>query len=186
MIDRVIKVVKHPLPRQLTESALYMALSTDAQRALLEHIRYVQEIPEKIDEWLSNGSLPDELEPLVERLDLDLMINLGPPSSMSEGFSPWIVQVSWVTHNRPLTSYLRGIFISGLNQEIPIIGAGMPAIRAWIESAQATLQGLLDDFFQCSTYDHAVAHLVAIHTSLAGLKLGLSRIRLQYPRLDVD
>lgn len=182
MVEQIIRVVEHPLPVALVESPEYRQLSSEAQRALLQHVRYLQELPYKLREWLDTAFRAEELEPFVERLDLDLMINLGVTEGAQERLSPWIIQVSWVTHARALTSFLERAHLAGLNEPVPDIGAELGIVENWVRTQETTLQGLLDSFFNCTSFDAAVAHLIAIYTCLAGLKFGLSRVRLQYPR----
>jgi hypothetical protein len=181
MVEHVIKVSERPLPPSLIESPEYQALSPPAQRAFLAHVRYLQELPFKLEEWSNNGALSSEIQPLVERIDLDIAINLSVPNDPANGVSSWVLQVSWVTHSRPLTEFLRESHIVKLNTPVPPIGSGRSDVELWIRSMSEGLRGLLGDFFDCENYDQSVAHLVAIHTCLAGLKFGIGRIRLHYP-----
>src|SRR6185437_8012984 len=91
----VIRVPPHELPRSIVESDEYKELSVDARDAFLGHIRYVQELPFKLDEWLSGGGSASELESLVNRVDLDVMINLAAPRTPKDGVSPWLLRTSW-------------------------------------------------------------------------------------------
>lgn len=176
----VIRVPQTPLPRALTEEPEYQSLSPEVRHAFLGHVRYIQELPFKLREWLDAGAIATELEALADRIDLDLMINLGAPKAPDGAISPWQVR-SWVSHTRPLASFLERQHHARLNQAAPMIGATLDEVAAWVAYTADSLSGLLEAFFAAKTFDHAVAYLMAIYVCMAGLKFGLGRVSLQYP-----
>jgi hypothetical protein len=177
----VIKVAERPLPRALAESHEYTALSEPARRGLMEHVRYVQELPFKVVEWLETGASASDLQSLIERLDLDLTIHLGVPKQPEDAVSPWLLQTSWVSHSKPLSSFLKSQRIRDINAHPPEVGQTLHYIEQWLTSIAGAVEHLLSDFFDSTSYDESVAHLVAVNVLLAGIKLGVGRIRLQYP-----
>jgi hypothetical protein len=177
----VIRVPQTPLPPALTESDEYQDLRASARDAFLAHVRYIQEIPFKFREWLEDGATASELEDLVHRVDLDISINLRVPGS-DEAVSPWIVRRSWMVSARPIASFLESRHRPLLDASVPVIGAPLSEVRQWIAGMATGLSELLDGFFSAKTFDHVVAHLVATYVLLAGIKFGLGRIGLQFPR----
>lgn len=178
----VIQVPQKPLPRALLESGEFRQLSAPARDALLGHVRYMQELPFKLREWLNAGALAIELEALVNRVDLDITIHLGVPKAPDDAVSPWIVRSSWVSHSRALTTFLEPRHVAVLNQSVPPIGAPLHEVQTWVGHVTDGLSELLESFFAAKTFDHAVAYLVAVYVCLAGLKFGIGRVGLQHPR----
>jgi hypothetical protein len=177
----VIQVPRKPLPRAVIESDEYKQLSFRARDALLAHVRYVQELPFKLREWLNAGAPAVDLEALANRVDLDIMIHLCAPKAPDDAMSPWLVRTSWVSHSRALAAYLEGRHVDILNQSAPLIGASIGEVETWVRNVSDGLSDLLESFFTAKTFDHAVAYLVAIYVCLAGLKFGIGRVGFQYP-----
>jgi hypothetical protein len=177
----VIHVPQRPLPGAILESADYQELSVGAREAFLGHVRYIQELPFKFDEWLAAGANASELEALIRRVDLDLMIHLAAPSTPSDAVSPWLLRTSWAWSGKPLRSFLGSEDIAELNRAMPTVGSPIATVRQWIADAASALRRFLDQFFSAQSFDGAVAYLVAIHVYLAGLRFGLGRIGLQVP-----
>jgi hypothetical protein len=176
----VIRVAARPLPAALVSSGEYAGLSEPGRESLLAHIRYQQEIPLKLYEWLNAGAFAGQLEPLVHRIDLDLMILLGAPKNGS-AISPWVLRRSWVLHSAPLASFLKPDHIAVLNESIPAIGAPVEEIESWIRLMADGLSRLLDSFFLAETFDHAVAFMIAINVCLSEVRCGFGRIGLELP-----
>lgn len=178
----VIRVPELPLPKPLVDSDEFQDLSANARHAVLTHVRYIQAIPYKLREWLNTGASTADLEALIHRVDLDLMIQLGVPKSPDDAMTPWRIRRGWVTRDAPLTTLLSARSVSSLNEPIPQIGAKPREVAEWIRKMDRGMSGLIEEFFQAHSFDHAVACLVAIYVSMAGLKYGLGRVGLQLPR----
>jgi hypothetical protein len=178
----VIQVPQIPLPRALVDSPEYGDLSESAKEALLAHIRYVQEIPFKLLEWSLNGAMSSELEDLVSRIDLDTMIQLGVPKTPQDALSPWVLRTSWVLHSRNLTEFLSAKQITALSGPVIPIASSVDEVASWVGDMANGLSDLLDGFFGAKTADQATATLVAIHVLLAGVRFGMGRVALQFPR----
>jgi hypothetical protein len=178
----VIRVPETPLPTALTDASEFAQMSKEARSEFLAHVRFMQAMPYKMREWLERGSKADELRALVLRIDLDISVHLGIPPEPRMESSAFAIRDVWVNHRRPLASWLTAADVSTLNMSVPNIAASLSEVTAWVEQAAGGLCELFDGFFNATEYDGALAYLVAIHVYMAGIKFGLGRIEMRYPR----
>jgi hypothetical protein len=177
----VVRVPSTPLPPALTKSDEFSALSEHTRKEFLAQIRYMQEVPFKLREWLENGSRAHELHALVLRIDLDISVHLGIPVPSLMQISAHAVRSTWVTHVKPLVTWLAPDHAKCLNFTVPQVGASISEVATWLTQSAAALSDLFDGFFNARNYETAIAYLVSIHVHLAGIKFGLGRVELRYP-----
>jgi hypothetical protein len=179
---RIIRVPETPLPAALTRSKEFALLSERAQKEFLGHVRYMQEAPFKLREWIDEGSPSNEMRALVLRLDLDISIHIGTPAPPQMEISAHALREVWASHRKPLVTWLAPKHAAALNMAVPRVGASLTEISAWVKEAADALTDLFDGFFKANEYDGALAYLVAIHVYMTGIKFGLGRVDMQYPR----
>jgi hypothetical protein len=181
-IPGVIDVPETPLPTALTNTKEFELLSENGRREFLAHIRFMQELPYKLREWLVRGANAEDLRDLILTVDLDISTHIGTPEPARMECSAFAIRDVWVRHHKPLVTRLAPKDAAALNMSVPAIGAALPEISGWINEAANSLDSLFDGFFKATDYDDALAYVVAIHVYMAGIKFGLGRVEMRYPR----
>jgi len=181
----VIEIEKRSLPASFVNSNDFQELDDGQRQGLVARLRYIEEIPIKAKEWLKACLSGEVFKIFIDRVELDLMINLGLPKSSRQQVSAWLFHSSW-TFETSASVMLRTLplnIIDDLQRAPPGFTSTIQEFAEWIFHASNALKVLLDGFYEAATFDAAMGHLIAINISLAQLLVGVSIQRLN-PKLS--
>lgn len=185
--EMIIHVKKRQLPNALTRAHEFRELSDVERQEFASRLQYIEEIPKKLAQGLGADRNQDEIGSFIDRVELDLMINLGAHGEGHKGISTWLVHSSWTfgTSAGAMRAAL-GSEVMALLARFPTgIDADVEEFFSWAASLGECLVGLLDTFYRAETFDVAMGSLLAIDLCLSQLYYGFLAQRLN-PRVLWD
>jgi len=181
---RVYEIEEHPVPEPLGALAEFKSLTDEQRVDFLARLRYIEEITRKIDEWVSGAET--DMRAFLDRVELDLYLNQGVPSSGDSPISSWLVHTSWTfdtTAQRMYKTLLPEV-IAELDRPQPRLGAEVGSWNVWVAKQNAGLRLALTAFYDATDITDVIAHLVALDVLLANILAGVSKMRL-HPSLNL-
>ena len=176
----VFEVKERELPKALGQSLDFKNLNVKQTQNFRNRLRYIEEVTLKIDEGLSSVSTLDEHRSFIDRLELDLSINLSIGRNPEDEVSYWLVHSTWtseVTASEMKKALGRDI-LGLLAQSIPDVDLGVSKFRATLTTWNAGLKIIIDKFYLATTLAEALALYIAIDVMLANALTTIFRVRL--------
>lgn len=182
----VIRIRDRPLPDAIASSDDFLRLDEPQQKAFAARLRYIEEIPVKLDDWIGCSVTPDNIKSFIDRIELDLMINLGTPGAAEKCVSPWLLHSSWTfdTSSRAMRRALGDAFLAELALPLPGLFCSLIEFGEWLSRLRANLMRSLDAFYDSKSFDSAMAHLIAVDVSLSQMYSGFIAQRLNPHIID--
>lgn len=176
----IIGVPELELPKVLGKFHGFRELSDSKQQAFLQRLRYIQEIPFKLEEWDVHSS-GERLQAIVDRIELDVMINVGLSGDSARCVSPWLIHSSWTAevNVEQLLHSLPPDLQVVLDRSIPTCGSQLQELNAWIGETKDLLSLALSGFFRSVSIEECLSNLMVIDTLLLQIYLLLLKLRFR-------
>jgi len=168
------------LPAALIDSDEFRALDPKQVSNFQARFRYVQEIAEKIERWLSHKEPEVTLRLFLDNLELDLAVTQNLPEEDQTQQSAWLIHSSW-TFECPVSrmrAQLTPDVVASIEQGPPPIDAQAGHVQQWLRDQGVALRHLLGRFHSAATFEVAIAYHIAIDILLANLLVGTYKARL--------
>jgi hypothetical protein len=168
------------LPVALTDSDEFRALKPEQVSNFEARFRYVQEIVEKIERWLSNQQPGVTLRSFLDDLELDLAVNQSLPEEDQTQQSAWLIHSSWTFECSvsQMRAQLTADVVTAIERGPPSVDAQAREVQQWLRDQGVALRHLLERFHSAATFEIAIAHHIAIDILLANLLVGTYKARL--------
>lgn len=165
----VIRIEERELPIALVDSDEFQDLDELGKREFAFRLRYIEEIPVKLNRCVGPAGVMDDIKGFIDRIELDLMINLGAHGNEHRGVSTWLLHSSWTfeTSAKRMLDLLPDDAVECLNRHTPGMNSSLRDFEAWVARSGSLLIELLDGFYGSRSFDEVMAYLVAIDLSLA-------------------
>lgn len=174
--EKIYAISDRSMPAALQSLLEYKQLTSEERFNFAARLKYVEEITKKIEEWRTGQEA--DLRAFVDRIELDLYINVGAPSS-SEGMSSWLVHSSW-THGVSGLGMRQAIsnqLVAEINRpQVPLDGS-IGEWANWLKHQNAGLRTALTNFYEAAGLEKALANLLVVDILLASLLSGMCRLR---------
>lgn len=183
MSEIVIEVPRRDLPQALVQSSDYQELSERERQNFVARLRYIEEIPFKVREMAevpTTSHVNEEMIAFLDRIELDLMINIGSTKQASEQVSPWLVHTSWTfeTSATAMVKSLNRDSLRALGSPLPAVCCTVGEFMEWISSVARELAILLDAFYSSKSFDNAMGNVLLMDACLARMLAAVIAQRL--------
>lgn len=179
-MSAVIRIARRDLPVALASSDEFQNLEEVGKQEFASRLRYVEEISVKLGERAESSGEVDDIKGFIDRIELDLMINLGAHGTEHRGVSTWLLHSSWTfeTSAQKMRESLTENFLERLDCQQVGIHSKVSEFTDWAARGGETLAKLLDRFYASLSFDEVMAFLVAIDLCLAQMYCGFIAQRL--------
>ncbi len=174
--EKIYTIEDRSVPAALQSLLEYKQLTPEERFNFAARLKYVEEITRKIEEW-STGEETD-LRAFVDRIELDLYINVGAPSS-SESMSSWLVHSSW-THGVSglgMRQTISNQLVAEIDRpQVPLDGS-IGEWANWLRHQNSGLRMALMNFYEAASLEKALASLLVLDILVTNLLSGICRLR---------
>ncbi len=176
---------KRALPESVTSSMYFSDLSENEVSNFRAWLAYVEEIHERVAEWLKpsaskrDGHAPD-LRAFLPALELDVAINLAPGHKPEVRLSSWLMHTNLAPDGYGVKShrFLSREILGVINAQGPTLESGKDKFIDWLRLHNMTLAQAIDGFFNSKSFEAAYTHLLAVDLMLSNIYVGLLIARL--------
>jgi hypothetical protein len=168
-------------PEALTMSEDFSELTIRQKEGFEANLAYIDRIEKDINSWLANEHPDVAPNHFFDELELDVMTALSLPDP-DKGVSAWLIHSTWTDDfgDQSLAHQLSPELLRAINSPLPKLEGTNADYKVWLGGQGEALRNSLDLFYRGTTFENAVAHLLASNAILANILAGAVRFRLAF------